>query len=1232
MHLPTRVRAALVTAALVGAALVPAVAQAAATPSPTATAAPATPAQGPGSGEQGKAKGKSKPPGVQLGEKSDEGQTLRAPAKQLSATALTSPSAGRLAATADPCGTGGNAIACENNKPGTPSSTWDVSGAGDSGLQGFATDISVNVGDTVHFKIKATVGYRIEIYRLGYYQGNGARLITSFTPQVAGPQSQPACNVTNGTGLIDCGNWAESASWAVPSTAVSGVYLARLVRTDTGGDSHVPFIVRNDAGHSDVVFQTSDTTWEAYNQYGGNSLYTCTVGCPSGSPVLYKGASAVSYNRPFNTRAVDGGTDWLFYAEYPLIRFLERNGYDVSYIAGVDTDRSGALLKNHRAFLSVGHDEYWSGGQRANVEAARDAGVNLAFLSGNEVYWKTRFTADSSGKAYRTLVCYKESHYNAVVDPADPPTWTGTWRDGRFSPPADGGRPENGLTGTMFMADPPTNFNLQISAEFAKLRFWRNTAVAGLTGTQTATLSNNTLGYEFDSDLDNGFRPAGLIDMSRQVKDIEHKILDPYGNSEGAGTVTHSLTLYRAPSGALVFGAGTVQWTFGLDTVHDAPASAEDRTMQQATVNLFADMGSQPTTLMATLTQATASTDTTAPTAVITAPTGTVEAGTPVTVSGTASDTGGAVGGVELSSDGGSTWHPATGTATWTYTWIPTATGPATLKARATDDSGNIQGSPATATVNVVPRSCPCTIFGSTTPSIPDYNDATAYELGVKFRASVSGTVTGVRFYKGTGNTGTHTGSLWSGAGTRLATGTFSAETATGWQTLTFSTPVAITANTTYVASYHTNAGHYAIDAAGFATSGVDAPPLSALQDGADGGNGVYLPGSTSGFPNQTYGSTNYYVDIVFQTGTSTVTPTPTPTPTTTTPTATPTPSPTGTGPVTASLWPTSSTPGTASAADPNPYELGTRFRSDIAGFVTGVRFYKGPGNTGTHTGSLWTTGGTRLATGTFSNETAAGWQSLTFTSAVAITANTDYVVSYHTDAGNYAFDGGYFTVPRDANPLHAPASSASTPNGVFKDGASGFPSSTFNAANYWVDVLFTTSGTGSTPTPTPTSPTPTPTPTVACPCSLLTGVTPAVANSGDVNKVELGVRFTSDVPGQVTAIRFYKGSSNIGTHTGSLWSATGTRLATGTFSNETASGWQTLTFPTPVPINAGTAYVASYLAPSGNYSYTSSYFTSGRDVSPLHASSQNGVFVYGGGFPTSTYNSTNYFVDVVVQ
>ena len=217
-----------------------------------------------------------------------------------------------------PCGANINAIVCENLKPGDPASSWDVTGSGDASIQGFSTDISADQGGLVQFKVKTdAAAYHIDIYRVGYYSGMGARKVATIVPSVTLPQTQPACLTNAATGLIDCGNWAISASWSVPPDAVSGVYLARLVRNDTGGASHVPFVVRDDDGHSDLLFQTSDTTWQAYNNYGGNSLY---VGQPDGR--AYK----VSYNRPLINRSTpNGGIEGSFFAtEMPMVHWLDR--------------------------------------------------------------------------------------------------------------------------------------------------------------------------------------------------------------------------------------------------------------------------------------------------------------------------------------------------------------------------------------------------------------------------------------------------------------------------------------------------------------------------------------------------------------------------------------------------------------------------------------------------------------------------------------------------------------------------------------------------------------------------------------------------------------------------------------------------------------------------------------------------------------------------------------------
>ena len=1477
-------------------------------------------------------------------------------------------------AAADPCASPvTNPIACENTQPGTPESVWGIDGAGDQSIQGFATAMSVNRGDTVHFKIKsATSNYRIDVYRLGWYGGNGARIIASNLSPTS-TAAQPDCLTSSTSGLIDCGNWSVSRSWSVPTTAVSGVYVAKLRRVDTGGASHITFVVRDDSSTSPAVFKTSDATWQAYNTWGGNSLYKCTVACPPGNPDGYKAAYKVSYNRPFHSAEDDvGGRSWLYHAEYSMIRFLERSGYNTTYTTDVDTHARGSLLRNHKLFIASGHDEYWSQTMRTAVEDARDsAGVNLAFFTGNEIFWKTRWepSISTGAAADRTVVSYKDTHFTSQEDPVE---WTGTWRDPRFTTGANRPIPENALTGQSFLVNSGTA-HITVPAEYGGLRMWRNTAAASLLPGKSLALAPSTLGYEWDEDPDNGFRPPGQFRLSSTTVSGLQVFVD-YGSfvKENA-TATHNLTSYRAASGALVFGAGTVQWSWGLDDYGDGN---EDRNMQQATVNLFADMGVQPYALLPGLVAATKSTDTTKPTSSISSPSAgaMLTDGAKVTITGTASDSGGGrVAGIEVSTDGGATWHPATsGTTSWTYTWIAHGSPSTTIRTRATDDSGNTEVPSAGRTVNV---SCPCSIWGNAfLPPQPDSGDPNGAELGVKFKSDQYGTVSGIRFYKATANTGTHVGTLWSTSGKPLAQATFTNETASGWQTATFSQPVQIQPDQTYVASYYAPNGRFAASADYLYTDPAPGPnggavrdgvPLHALLNTPTESNGLYAYGPTSTFPVNSYRASNYFVDVVF-----TQTPAPgaigdvtatsgglssvnvtwsapttgggptsyviTPrvdgveqTPKTISgdpPLTTTTVSgltggttytftvqacnPTGCGPTSAPSGeatpgepvvpaaPTSvdARPATSSArvswdapssdgdsaitsytvtpyvgstaqttttvgasttattitgltngtaytfeveatnaignsphsvpsrpvtprntvldlatppvpevSDSNAVELGMRFMAAVNASVTGVRFYKSAANTGTHVGSLWSATGTRLAQVTFANETTSGWQTALFSSPVAITAGTTYVVSYHAPFGRYSSGPDGFSSALTNVPLTAPSSSSSGGNGVYRYGAaSTFPSNTYNASNYFVDVLVAipppgapsnvsavaagktsatvswtapsggplvtsyrvtpfigsmpqtpTTVSGSPPatsanvtgltngttytfrvaacnssgcsadagpsnsvTPdqavTPTAPTGvdarpasssvrvswkvpdgdgdspitgyTITPyvgstaqpsmtvdasTTAATISNLTNgttytfrvkatnsigdsppsepsnpatprltifdfATPDVADSGDSQALNLGVKFTVAESGSITGIRFYKSTLNTGTHVGTLWSASGTQLAQATFVNETDTGWQTVNFSSPVSVSAGTTYVASYHAPKGHYSVSSQGLSSTVTNGPLTAPSSgssggNGVYAYGlsPAFPSNSYNATNYYVDV---
>jgi hypothetical protein len=306
----------------------------------------------------------------------------------------------------------------------------------------------------------------------------------------------------------------------------------------------------------------------------------------------------------------------------------------------------------------------------------------------------------------------------------------------------------------------------------------------------------------------------------------------------------------------------------------------------------------------------------------------------------------------------------------------------------------------------------------------------------MKFRSDVAGTITGIRFYKSPHNSGTHTGHLWTKAGSLLGTVSFTSESASGWQQANFTKPVSIQANTTYIVSYYAPGGHYSSDQY-FFRSAVNSAPLHGLQDGADGSNGVYRYGS-SAFPNQSWNASNYWVDVVFSSATGTST------------------QASVSGAVSVSIWTPQTIPSIASASDSQSVELGMKFQSDVAGTVTGIRFYKGSGNTGTHVGHLWSSNGDLLATVNFSQETSSGWQQANFLKPVSIQPKTTYVVSYFAPNGHYSADSRYFTKSADQGPLHALADGERGGNGVFTYGKSAFPNQTWNETNYWVDIAFT--------------------------------------------------------------------------------------------------------------------------------------------------------------------------------
>jgi YVTN family beta-propeller protein len=433
---------------------------------------------------------------------------------------------------------------------------------------------------------------------------------------------------------------------------------------------------------------------------------------------------------------------------------------------------------------------------------------------------------------------------------------------------------------------------------------------------------------------------------------------------------------------------------------------------------------------------------------------------------------------------------------------------------------------------------CPCTLWPSTArPAVASAGETSAVNLGVQFTPAADGWISGIRFYKGPGNIGAHTGLLWTADGALLGHVLFTNESASGWQEADFPSPIAVTVGTTYVASYLAPNGGYSYTNVGFAGAGVTNGPLTAPQSSAiTPGNGVYAYSNGVVFPNNTFRATNYWVDVVFTMAPGAFAPTVTdstpgsgsvgnsvkaaPTATfsqavapatvsftvqdsgsntvagtvsfntdntvatftpanplagNTTYTATVSGAQNSSGTAMANpyswnfttagsqcpctLWPSTAQPAVASANDTSAANLGVQFTPAADGWISGIRFYKGLGNTGTHTGELWTAGGTLLGKVTFTGESASGWQEADFPSPVAVTAGTTYVASYLAPNGGYSYTTGAFGQAGVMNgPLTAAQSSAvSGGNGVYNySGSPSFPTASYNANNYWVDVVFT--------------------------------------------------------------------------------------------------------------------------------------------------------------------------------
>ncbi len=411
----------------------------------------------------------------------------------------------------------------ENRLPGTQD--WALTTSGKThDIEGYADHVSAQRGDTVQLMVSTTApSFHVEAYRMGFYGGLGGRLVWRSADVPGARQPDPV--VTPVVNMVEA-RWPPALRVMIDNSWPPGAYLLKLVAS-TGPQRYVPLTVRDDSSHAAYVLQSSVATWQAYNLWGNFSLY---LGGSPAHPSLAQRARIVSFDRPYDH---NGATEFIG-NELPLVSLVESKGLDVTYWTDVDLHRAPELLLNHRALLTLGHDEYWSTAMRTGAQRARDQGVNLAFLGANAIFRHIRFEPSDLGPD-RRVIDYK----SATEDPtADANEKTVDWR----APPLND--PENSLIGQQYECNP-------VSADMVV--FDPSSWLLNGTGLQAGSRLPRMVGTEYDRYVVSTAAPANVTVLA-------HSPVQCHGKPSYS-----DVTYYSAPSGAGVFATGTGWWVNSLN-------------------------------------------------------------------------------------------------------------------------------------------------------------------------------------------------------------------------------------------------------------------------------------------------------------------------------------------------------------------------------------------------------------------------------------------------------------------------------------------------------------------------------------------------------------------------------------------------------------------------------------------------------------------------------------------
>ncbi|MGH9306577.1 MAG: N,N-dimethylformamidase beta subunit family domain-containing protein [Acidimicrobiales bacterium] len=480
---------------------------------------------------------------------------------QVSPPSPTTTTAPYAASSRDPVGHAGW-IAIENAKPGT--SAWTISKPQrPHSIEGYADHVSAQRGTAVQLFVSTTAPtFHVEAYRMGYYQGYQARLVWR-SAEVPG-MVQPIPHATGSTHTIEC-HWKASLAFTVGQDWPPGDYLLKLVGAGLQ-QQYVPLTVRDDSSHATYLVVNAVTTWQAYNQWGGYDLYSGPSATGSAAPgSSYATRSrAVSFDRPYDANFGQGAADFLG-NELPLVSMVERLGLDVTYTTDVNLDLRPRLILNHKALLSLGHDEYWSASMRQGVIDAEQAGVNMAFLGANAIYRHIRFDSTGLGPD-RLIICYKVATEDPLYGTNNAAVTT-QWAD----PPVP--RPESTIIGDMYSCNP-----VRAAMVIVDPTSW---LFAG-TGAKDRARLYGLVGSEYDH-----YDPA--LPGPRNVEILAHSPVSCGGRSDYADA-----TYFTAPSGAGVFASGTNYWVPAIGNGCSGTQLCAAAVANKVTENLLAAYATGP--------------------------------------------------------------------------------------------------------------------------------------------------------------------------------------------------------------------------------------------------------------------------------------------------------------------------------------------------------------------------------------------------------------------------------------------------------------------------------------------------------------------------------------------------------------------------------------------------------------------------------------------------------------